>query len=95
MTPGGMIACRDPLGIRPLVMGKLGDAVVFASEGVALDVVGADIVREVEAGELIQVSLDGSIQSHRPGWRHRPAPVHLRTRLFQPPGLGARRPLGL
>jgi amidophosphoribosyltransferase len=61
-----MIACRDPLGIRPLVMGKLGDAVVFASESVALDVVGADIVREVEAGELIQVSLDGSIQSHRP-----------------------------
>jgi amidophosphoribosyltransferase len=66
MTPEGMIACRDPLGIRPLVMGKLGDAVVFASESVALDVVGADIVREVEAGELIQVSLDGSIQSHRP-----------------------------
>jgi amidophosphoribosyltransferase len=66
MTPEGMIACRDPLGIRPLVMGKLGDAVVFASESVALDVVGADMVREVEAGELIQVALDGSIQSHRP-----------------------------
>jgi len=66
MTPEGMIACRDPLGIRPLVMGKLGDAVVFASESVALDVVGADVVREVEAGELIQVGMDGSIQSHRP-----------------------------
>ncbi|MGZ3235514.1 MAG: amidophosphoribosyltransferase, partial [Croceibacterium sp.] len=40
MTPQGMIACRDPLGIRPLVMGRLGDATVFASETVALDVVG-------------------------------------------------------
>ena len=42
MTPEGMIACRDPLGIRPLVMGKLDDTIVFASEPVALDVVGAD-----------------------------------------------------
>ena len=32
MTPKRMIACRDPLGIRPLVMGKIGDATVFASE---------------------------------------------------------------
>lgn len=55
MTPEGMIACRDPLGIRPLVMGKLGDAVIFASESVALDVVGADLVREVEPGELVIV----------------------------------------
>ena len=43
MTPEGMIACRDPLGIRPLVMGKLGDATIFASETVALDVVGRNL----------------------------------------------------
>ncbi|QKS00193.1 amidophosphoribosyltransferase [Sphingomonas sp. CL5.1] len=55
MTPEGMIACRDPLGIRPLVMGKLGDAVIFASETVALDVVGAEFVRSVEPGELVIV----------------------------------------
>jgi len=66
MTPEGMIACRDPIGIRPLVMGKLGDAVVFASETVALDVVGADLVREVQPGELIHVGLDGKLSSHRP-----------------------------
>ncbi|MCM8732093.1 amidophosphoribosyltransferase [Hephaestia sp. GCM10023244] len=55
MTPEGMIACRDPLGIRPLVMGRLGEAVIFASETVALDVVGASFEREVEPGELIVV----------------------------------------
>ncbi|RJY08742.1 amidophosphoribosyltransferase [Aurantiacibacter aquimixticola] len=66
MTPRGMAACRDPLGIRPLVMGKLGDAVVFASESVALDVVGAEFTRQVEPGELIEVDFDGTVRSHRP-----------------------------
>ncbi len=55
MTPEGMIACRDPLGIRPLVMGRLGDSIIFASESVALDVCGATFEREVEPGELIIV----------------------------------------
>ncbi|WP_298394675.1 amidophosphoribosyltransferase [Sphingobium sp.] len=66
MTPEGMIACRDPLGIRPLVMGKLGDAVIFASETVAFDVVGADYVRSIDPGELVIVTKDGEIRSHRP-----------------------------
>ena len=66
MTPRGMAACRDPLGIRPLVMGKLGDATVFASETVALDVVGAEFVRQVEPGEFIEVDTDGTLRSHRP-----------------------------
>ncbi len=65
LTPEGMIACRDPLGVRPLVMGKLGDATIFASESVALDVVDADFVREVEPGELIIVSERG-MKSLRP-----------------------------
>ncbi|OCC23134.1 amidophosphoribosyltransferase [Croceicoccus estronivorus] len=74
MTPKRMVACRDPLGIRPLVMGKLGDAIVFASETVALDVVGAQFLREVEPGELIEVRLDGRITSHRPFGDSNPRP---------------------
>ncbi len=74
MTPTGMIACRDPLGIRPLVMGKMGDAVMFASESVAFDVVGAQMVREVEPGEMISVDFDGEIKSIRPFGDHRPRP---------------------
>ena len=66
MTKEGMIACRDPLGIRPLVMGKIGDAIVFASETVALDVVGAEFMRQVDPGELIQVDFSGKISTHRP-----------------------------
>jgi len=74
VSPRGMIACRDPLGIRPLVMGRLGDAVVFASETVALDVVGADFERQIEPGELVQVDFDGRISSHRPFGQPHPRP---------------------
>lgn len=74
MTPKRMIACRDPLGIRPLVMGKIGDATIFASESVALDVVGADFVREIEPGELVEVRADGRISSHRPFGETSPRP---------------------
>ena len=73
LTAEGMIACRDPLGIRPLVMGRLGDSYIFASETVALDVVGASYIRSVEPGELIIVSERG-IKSHRPFTAVRPRP---------------------
>ena len=74
MTAEGMIACRDPLGIRPLVMGRLGDAIVFASETVALDVIGAEFTRAVEPGELVQVDHKGTISSHRPFGAPSPRP---------------------
>ena len=74
MTPEGMIACRDPLGIRPLVMGRLGDATVFASETVAFDVVGAEFIREVEPGEMLKVDFEGNVQSMRPFGDHRSRP---------------------
>ncbi|WP_336971611.1 amidophosphoribosyltransferase [Sphingobium aromaticiconvertens] len=74
MTPEGMIACRDPLGIRPLVMGKLGDSTIFASETVALDVVGAEYVRSIDPGELVIVTHEGEVRSHRPFGEVHPRP---------------------
>ena len=73
LTAEGMLACRDPLGIRPLVMGRLGDAYIFASETVALDVIGATYIRSVEPGELVVVS-DKGVRSHRPFTSVRPRP---------------------
>jgi amidophosphoribosyltransferase len=69
----GMIAVRDPLGIRPLVMGKLGDSYIFASETVALDVVGAEFIRSIEPGELVIVE-DGVPRSLRPFGQTNPRP---------------------
>ncbi|MEO7634557.1 MAG: amidophosphoribosyltransferase [Sphingomicrobium sp.] len=65
LTDDGLVAVRDPLGFRPLVMGKLGEATIFASESVALDVIGASYLRDVEPGEMIQVN-DSGIRSFRP-----------------------------
>jgi amidophosphoribosyltransferase len=77
LTSEGMIACRDPLGIRPLVMGRVGDATIFASETVALDIVGATFIRSVEPGEIVIVS-DKGIRSHRPF-----APIAPRPCIFE------------
>jgi amidophosphoribosyltransferase len=73
LTEEGLIACRDPLGIRPLVMGKLGEATIFASETVALDVIGATYIRDVEPGELILVNGSG-LRSFRPFEQVSPRP---------------------
>ncbi|HEY2375410.1 MAG TPA: amidophosphoribosyltransferase [Gemmatimonadaceae bacterium] len=54
-----LLAARDPRGWRPLVLGRLGDAPVFASETCALDIVGATYEREVEPGEIIAVDDEG------------------------------------
>lgn len=65
LTPEGLIAARDPLGFRPLVLGRLGRAVIAASETVALDVIGASFEREVAPGELVLVA-EGGLRSLRP-----------------------------
>lgn len=56
MTVDKLIAARDPAGIRPLCMGRLGEATIFASETAALDTIGATYQREVGRGEMVIVS---------------------------------------
>ncbi len=73
LTSEGMLACRDPLGVRPLVLGRLGETYILSSETVGLDVVGATFLRSVEPGELIIISPQG-LRSIRPFADQRPRP---------------------
>ena len=72
LTEDKIIAARDPAGFRPLVLGRIGDAVVIASETCALDLVDARYERDVEPGEIVIVGEKG-IESIRP---FLPAPRH-------------------
>ena len=65
LTPEAMVAARDPWGFRPLVLGKLGNATVLASETCALDLIEAEYVRDVEPGEVLVVDAAG-IRSFKP-----------------------------
>ena len=58
MTQNTLIGVRDPYGIRPLVIGKLKNSYVFASETCAFDIIGAKFVREVENGEIVYIEND-------------------------------------
>ena len=60
-----VIGVRDPLGVRPLVLGKLGEGHILASETCALDIIGADYLRDVEPGELVVLDSSG-VRSLRP-----------------------------
>jgi amidophosphoribosyltransferase len=71
MTSDMLIGVRDPIGIRPLVIGRIGSSYVLASETCALDIVNAEYVRDVENGEIVVISAEG-LQSIRP-FSKRPA----------------------
>jgi amidophosphoribosyltransferase len=62
MSPRKLIAARDPFGLKPLVMGKLDEAVIFCSETCALEAVGAEFIRDINPGEIVVVE-DGKITS--------------------------------
>ena len=66
-----MVGVRDPLGIRPLVLGDLDGAMILASETCALDIIGATFVRDIEPGELVVIDEDG-IESIFPFQARRP-----------------------
>jgi amidophosphoribosyltransferase len=65
MTNKKLIGARDPLGIRPLVLGRLDGCPILASETCALDIIGAKYVRDIENGEVVVFDEDG-LHSHKP-----------------------------
>jgi amidophosphoribosyltransferase len=66
MSSQKLIACRDPLGFRPLCIGTIGDSYVIASETCALDAVGAHFLRDVRPGEIVVIDAGGlrSLDQH-------------------------------
>lgn len=72
MTRTKLIGVRDPLGVRPLVLGQIGDGWVLSSETCALDIIGADFIREIEPGEMVVISEAEGLQSFHPFERVKP-----------------------
>jgi amidophosphoribosyltransferase len=68
MTKDRLIGVRDPLGVRPLALGKLGEAYVLASESCAFDAMGAEFIRDVRPGELVVIDGEGltSVRTQAP-----------------------------
>jgi amidophosphoribosyltransferase len=73
MTNKKLVGVRDPFGIRPLVIGKLKNSYIFASETCALDIVGATFVREVENGEIVIIENE-ELKSIKPFPKQKPRP---------------------
>ncbi len=73
MTNKKLVGVRDPYGIRPLVIGKLKNSYIFASETCALDIVGASFIREVENGEIVIIE-NNNIKSIKPFPKQKPRP---------------------
>ncbi|MEM8632635.1 MAG: amidophosphoribosyltransferase [Pseudomonadota bacterium] len=71
MTRTKLIGVRDPLGVRPLVMGRVGGGWALASETCALDIIGAEVEREIEPGEMVVITEEG-VQSYFPFERAKP-----------------------
>ena len=65
LTQSTLIGVRDPYGIRPLIIGKIKDSYVLASETCALDIIGAKYVRDVENGEIILIE-NNELKSFKP-----------------------------
>ncbi|HEX3029555.1 MAG TPA: amidophosphoribosyltransferase, partial [Clostridia bacterium] len=68
LTPQKLIGVRDPLGIRPLAIGKLDNSYILASESCAFDAVGGEFIRDVNPGEIVLIDENGikSIQTEVP-----------------------------
>jgi amidophosphoribosyltransferase len=73
MSNKKLIGARDPLGIRPLILGNVNGSPVLASETCALDIIGGEYVRDIEPGEIVVFSQDG-VESIKPFPQLRPRP---------------------
>ena len=73
MTNKKLVGVRDPFGIRPLVIGKLNNSFILASETCALDIVGATFIREIDNGEIVVIE-DGKVKSLKPFPKQKPRP---------------------
>tara|TARA_B100000427_G_C15505846_1_gene593926 strand:+ start:397 stop:1878 length:1482 start_codon:yes stop_codon:yes gene_type:complete len=73
LTQNTLIGVRDPFGIRPLIIGKLKNSYIFASETCALDIIGAKFIREVENGEIVYVE-NKKLKSIKPFPLKKPRP---------------------
>src|SRR5262249_23301893 len=84
LTNKKLIGARDPLGIRPLVLGKLNGCPILASETCALDIIGAQYERDIENGEIVVFSDEGA-ESLRPFPPMPPLPVFFEYTYFSRP----------
>ncbi len=68
-----IIGARDPAGIRPLILGKLNNSYVLASETCALDIINANFIREIQPGEIIKIDCNGNVKTAFPFLPHKPS----------------------
>ena len=93
LTNEALLGVRDPMGVRPLVIGRLEDSWILTSESCALDIIGARFVRDVEPGEIVIVDGNG-LRSIKPFTQGEAPLLRLRAHLLRPPrfqGRGHRR----
>jgi amidophosphoribosyltransferase len=84
MTRSKLIGIRDALGVRPLVLGQLGDGWVLSSETCALDIIGAKFIREIEPGEMVVITENG-VESSFPFEPAKPRPCIFERVYFSRP----------
>ena len=82
MSNKKLIGARDPLGIRPLVLGKIKNSYVLASETCAFDIIGARFIREIENGEIVVIE-NNNLKSIKPFTKMKARPCVFSMYIFQ------------
>ena len=76
LTPGALYGARDPRGVRPLALGRAGTTWYLSSETCAFDLVGAQLVREVEPGEMVRIDAAGVTSLRIPSFEQQVGAAH-------------------